>query len=530
MSHPRLLLALGAAVATLALAASAARAAVPGQIDFQGLLLDSGGSPVNGANDLDFELFDAPSGGSSLWSESHVAVSVVDGVYDVTLGETTPITPALLSGGAVYLEITVAGETLSPRERLVAVPYALSAASAESAGNVGGFDQAYVTQMFEHFAFDGADPPNDDPSEGLADPDGDGLANFVDTDNDGDGFSDSQELAQGSDINLVTPRVTGFDPPTADGFETTTVEVQGQNFAPGLSVVFGSETPTPSNVTPTSFDVQVGPQAEGSAAVQVTHPNGEQSAVSTDFAFFLLVPQIDDITPGNGYSFQSRTVTVTGSNFAPGLSVSLGSESPTPANLTPTSFEVTVGPQPVGPVTVQVTHPNGKVSNVASFVFIDHARVFASSTTTRGNIGGIAGGDALCQARADAAGISGSFIAWLSDGSSSPATRLAHDPGLSYRLPDDTVVADDFADLTDGTIDAAIGLDELGNPLPSGAFVYTSTKTDGPYDGPQDCEGWTTSASGPVGRRGDPSLTDAGWTRSGISACVPQYHLYCFHE
>ena len=50
------------------------------------------------------------------------AVQIVDGVYDVTLGGTTPLTPSLLSAGAVYLEIDVDGETLSPRRQLLAVP------------------------------------------------------------------------------------------------------------------------------------------------------------------------------------------------------------------------------------------------------------------------------------------------------------------------------------------------------------------------------------------------------------------------
>ena len=56
-----------------------ALAAMPGEINFQGLLLDSGGEPVNGLVDLDFELFDAASAGTSLWSESQPDVSVLAG-------------------------------------------------------------------------------------------------------------------------------------------------------------------------------------------------------------------------------------------------------------------------------------------------------------------------------------------------------------------------------------------------------------------------------------------------------------------
>ena len=42
---------------------------------------------------------------------------------------------AVARGGQAWLEITVGGETLSPRERLVSVPFALRAGVAESITN-----------------------------------------------------------------------------------------------------------------------------------------------------------------------------------------------------------------------------------------------------------------------------------------------------------------------------------------------------------------------------------------------------------
>lgn len=106
---------------------------VPGQVAFQGLLLDDEGEPVTGDVDLAFRLYDAESGGALLWSEDHDDVPVLDGVYDVALGSTASLTPDLLVGGALYLEVEVNGETLMPRQRLLAVPYALRAESAANA-------------------------------------------------------------------------------------------------------------------------------------------------------------------------------------------------------------------------------------------------------------------------------------------------------------------------------------------------------------------------------------------------------------
>ena len=44
---------------------NSAMAAVPNEINFQGLLLDSGGSVFNGSVSLDFEIFDAVTAGNS---------------------------------------------------------------------------------------------------------------------------------------------------------------------------------------------------------------------------------------------------------------------------------------------------------------------------------------------------------------------------------------------------------------------------------------------------------------------------------
>ncbi|MEZ4332530.1 MAG: hypothetical protein R3F35_12285 [Myxococcota bacterium] len=118
--------------------APTASAQVPGQVSFQGLLLDAGGQPVTGNVDLAFALFADASGGTPLWSESHPATAVIDGVYDVALGSTTPLTPAVLAGTTRHLEVTVDGETLTPRRPLLAVPYALTAGSLASVESLDG--------------------------------------------------------------------------------------------------------------------------------------------------------------------------------------------------------------------------------------------------------------------------------------------------------------------------------------------------------------------------------------------------------
>ncbi len=80
--------------------------------------------------------------------------------------------------------------------------------------------------------------------------------------------------------------------------------------------------------------------------------------------------------------------------------------------------------------------------------------VFVTSITFDGNTGGLAGADEKCQADADRpASIvpEGTYLAWLSDGTDSPDTRFTKS-SHPYILPDGTMIAEDSADLTDGSL------------------------------------------------------------------------------
>ena len=72
-------------VLVVVLTAGAAYAAPP-YIDFQGRVLGGDGQPHPGPVDIEVGVFDATSGGSELYHESHLATPLVDGVYSILLG------------------------------------------------------------------------------------------------------------------------------------------------------------------------------------------------------------------------------------------------------------------------------------------------------------------------------------------------------------------------------------------------------------------------------------------------------------
>lgn len=87
---------------------------------YQGRLL-SGGAPANGSFNMTFALFDVASGGTALATVGPNSVAVANGLFNVVLdfGQN-------FDGQARWLEITVSGTTLSPRQPLTPSPYALA--------------------------------------------------------------------------------------------------------------------------------------------------------------------------------------------------------------------------------------------------------------------------------------------------------------------------------------------------------------------------------------------------------------------
>lgn len=99
-------------------------------INYQGRLANSDGTPVADNNyAISFAIFDAASGGNLVWPQNgpevFPAVPVRSGLFSVALGSQTPggITTTTWNGDR-YLEITIGGETLSPRELIRGVPVA----------------------------------------------------------------------------------------------------------------------------------------------------------------------------------------------------------------------------------------------------------------------------------------------------------------------------------------------------------------------------------------------------------------------
>ena len=143
--------------------------------------------------------------------------------------------------------------------------------------------------------------------------------------------------------------------------------------------------------------------------------------------------------------------------------------------------------------------------------------------------GSLAGADAFCAEKAAAAGLPGTYVAWLSSPTVDAVTRLGSARG--WQRTDGLAVVDTVADLLAGKLFHPIILDENGNAVGSGAVV-TATNPAGMLSSnlgggnAVTCNDWTLDTGDYTG--GDATGTTDEWTRGWVNDCRVAARLYCF--
>lgn len=152
--------------------------------------------------------------------------------------------------------------------------------------------------------------------------------------------------------------------------------------------------------------------------------------------------------------------------------------------------------------------------------------------------------DSICQQLTTDAQLEGTWMAWISDGELlSPSERFTRHAVPYWLLDEATVIAQSFADLTNGDILEPIHVTETGEslfaqfPKSSGFAVWTATATNGTATA-SDCSDWTIGADGESGQVGmvfsqNVNLPAAAWTaHAQLFPCGSEEaaRLYCFEQ
>jgi hypothetical protein len=179
------------------------------------------------------------------------------------------------------------------------------------------------------------------------------------------------------------PAVTSISPtsgPTAGG---TAVTITGSNFSSSATVTFGSAPAT--NVvikSSTSITATTPPGSAGPVTVTVTNPGAQVGSLPNGYTY-VVAPTVKSVSPNNGGLAGGTAVTITGTNFASGATVTFGGS---PANnvvvTNGTTITATTPADAAGAVTVTVT-VNGQTGSLTNgFTYTYFVQVAAASPQT----------------------------------------------------------------------------------------------------------------------------------------------------
>jgi hypothetical protein len=121
-------------------------------ISYQGRLADSAGNPLTDKYNMEFRLYDVPTGGVPLWTEMWTganAVDVSDGLFNVMLGSIDNTLASSIEGyDELYLGITVGTDSeMVPRVQLGSVPFSMQAMTVQDGSiTTGKIADGAVTQ------------------------------------------------------------------------------------------------------------------------------------------------------------------------------------------------------------------------------------------------------------------------------------------------------------------------------------------------------------------------------------------------
>jgi hypothetical protein len=250
-----------------------------------------------------------------------------------------------------------------------------------------------------------------------------------------------------------------------------------------------------------------------------------------------------DVTP-NAFSFTdvtdqslstlivSNSVTVTGFDGTLAATVSGGGSPEVSVN--GGGWAASVGIQSGDTIRVRLTSSNSVSTMLTASVTIGgtsdnwnvttragNTRIFSTSGTYTGSLGGLAGADLACQSAAGAAGYSGSWQAILSDSLVDARDRLVISYPVVKAAGGATVAA---ANLWGGSLSTSVGS--------TAASVWSGSLSDGSKYGTYHCKDWTSVGIDSLGGiRGTENSTTGLWLQNGgFIACTTNAMLYCIEQ
>jgi hypothetical protein len=185
---------------------------------------------------------------------------------------------------------------------------------------------------------------------------------------------------QGRDHVGPAPVITSVSPPSGPKGGGTLVTIVGDNFQPGVAVTFGGSVASVESVEAKLIKVKTPEHAVGQVNVVVTNPDKQSQTSANAFEYTDEPPPIPGppapqgpptlsaVQPDTGRTDGGEQVTITGTNFVEGASVTFGGQAATGVTVVDANTITLLTPANAeGAAEVVVTNPDGSSTSPAVF-------------------------------------------------------------------------------------------------------------------------------------------------------------------
>jgi hypothetical protein len=189
---------------------------------------------------------------------------------------------------------------------------------------------------------------------------------------------------------LSAPTVTGVAPATGPTAGGTAITITGTNFASGATVAVGGQPATNVVVaSATQITATTPARAAGAVAVAVTNPDGGGATLPNAFTYTAPAPTITGVSPTGGPTAGGTAITITGTNFISGATVTIGGQPATSVTTaSATQITATTPARAAGAASVVVTNPDGKAATAANAFTYAAPPTITSLSPTSGPVAG----------------------------------------------------------------------------------------------------------------------------------------------
>ena len=189
---------------------------------------------------------------------------------------------------------------------------------------------------------------------------------------------------------IVPPTISSVSPNNGPTVGGTPVTITGANFATGATVTFGTAAATNVVVvSATQITATTPAGAAGAVTVKVTNPSGLSGSLTNGFTYG--PPTTSSVSPNNGPTTGGTAVTITGTRFLAGATVTFGVNAATNVVVVSgTQITATTPAGTAGPVAVTVTNPGGLSGSLTNGFTYGVPTVSSVSPNTGSTAGGTA--------------------------------------------------------------------------------------------------------------------------------------------